>query len=137
MYVSPYLYFNGNCAEAIALYEKAFNVQAHAMRYKDAPASEGYQAPSGTEDWIMHANMNIGNGMIMLCDAAGIECSFANGINIHVGLDSEEATKAAFNALKDGGEVTMELGDTFWSSCFGTVKDKFGVYWMISAGEKM
>jgi PhnB protein len=44
------------------------------------------------------------------------------------------AATAAFNALKDGGEVCMELQETFWSKCFGSLTDKFGVNWNISIG---
>jgi PhnB protein len=48
MKIKPYLHFNGNCAEAIEFYEKAFGVKAHVLRYIDTPPSEGYQPPPGT-----------------------------------------------------------------------------------------
>lgn len=31
--------------------------------------------------------------------------------------------------------MTMPLGETFWSPCFGMVQDKFGVLWMITVAE--
>ena len=128
MKVSPYLQFNGNCSEAIALYEKAFGTQAHVLRYKDAPPSEGYQPPAGTEDFVMHAHMPIGSDAILLCDVpAEMPCTFGNGIAVMVELDSLDAVKSAFEALSEGGVVGMELQDTFWSPCFGSLSDKFGV----------
>ena len=39
-----------------------------------------------------------------------------------------------FAALADGGQVTMPLTKTFFSSHFGMVKDRFGVHWMIIVG---
>ena len=56
------------------------------------------------------------------------------GMSISIELDSTDKVKVAFDMLKTGGAVTMELQQTFWSKCFGSVKDKFGVNWMISIG---
>ena len=47
MRICPYVSFNGNCAEAVAFYEKAFNVKANVMRYNDAPPEDGYQPLRG------------------------------------------------------------------------------------------
>lgn len=37
-----------------------------------------------------------------------------------------------FNALSEGGTVTMPLGDMFWGAYFGSCIDKFGVNWMVN-----
>jgi len=135
MKISPYLHFNGNCAEALALYEKAFGVKAELMRYSDAPPSEGYAPPPGTGHFIMHAQIEVDGAELMLCDLTpDMAASFGNGISIHVSLSSEAGVKAAFDALKEGGQVDMELQETFWSKCFGLLVDKFGVSWMLSTG---
>ena len=39
--------------------------------------------------------------------------------------------KRVFMALGKGGNVTMPLAKTFWSSSFGMLTDKFGVPWMV------
>jgi PhnB protein len=44
--------------------------------------------------------------------------------------DAAEAEKK-FNALLDGGTVTMPLSKTFFSPKFGMLKDRFGVHWMV------
>lgn len=68
MNVMPYLAFNGNCAEALALYEKAFGVKAcEVVKYSDSPPAEGYQPPPGTEDFVMHTELKLGAGTIYLC----------------------------------------------------------------------
>jgi PhnB protein len=38
-----------------------------------------------------------------------------------------------FDALADGGEVTMPLSETFWAPLFGMCVDHFGVPWMVNA----
>jgi PhnB protein len=139
MKVSPYLNFNGNCAEAIAFYEKAFGVKAQIMRYKEAPPSAGYQPPPGTEEYVMHCRLALpaGDGadgpVIFLCDVPeDMKVSFGDSVSIMVNMDNVEQLKSAFNALKEGGEVGMELQETFWSKCFGSLEDKFGISWMLA-----
>jgi PhnB protein len=46
-------------------------------------------------------------------------------------VPTEEKAHHAFNALANEGSVQMPLSKTFWSPCFGMVKDKFNVEWMI------
>jgi len=133
MKVTPYLTFNGDCAQTIALYEEAFGVQAECMRYKDAPPSEGYDPPPGTEDLIMHAQFNLGGDSIYLCDTTpDMPACFGGGVSVHVTLDSREQVQASFDILKEGGSVSMEPAEVFWSKYFGALADKFGVSWMLS-----
>lgn len=134
MKINPYLYFNGNASEAVAFYEKAFGGKAVALKYKDvAQFDKSYKIAPGTENFVMHANMNLGDSMIMLCDVpADMPCSFTNGLQLMVSLTGEAEVQKVFNALKVGGEVTMNLQKTFWSECFGSIKDKFGIHWMLS-----
>lgn len=135
MRISPYLSFNGNCAEAVAFYEKAFHVKAEIMRYKDAPPEDGYHLPEGTEDLVMHAQFEINGAMIMLCDLPPqTPVKAGENIAIMAEFDSTDQAKAAFGALKEGGEVSMEIQETFWSKCFGSLTDKFGINWNISIG---
>jgi len=135
MRICPYMSFNGNCAEAIAFYEKAFNVKADISRYKDAPPENGYQPPVGTENFIMHGQFEVDGAMIMLSDMpADSPVKVGENIAIMVEFDGVEKATAAFNALKVGGEVSMELQETFWSKCFGSLTDKFGIGWNISIG---
>jgi len=135
MKISPYVSFCGNCEDAVRFYEKAFNVKAEIMRYKDAPPDNGYQTPAGTENLIMHAQFELGGEMVMLCDTPpDYPVNAGNNIALMAEFDSPDAAKAAFDALKAGGEVSMELQETFWSKYFGSLTDKFGINWNISIG---
>ena len=48
----------------------------------------------------------------------------------------EEKAETVFNALADGGKVTMPLAKTFWAPKFGMLEDRFGVGWMVSVQHK-
>lgn len=137
MKITPYLTFNGNCAQAIDLYEKAFDVKAKVMKYSDAPPAEGYAPAPGTENFVMHACLtNRDDYTVFLSDMPpDMPTAFGNGMSISMELDSADAVKFAFDTLKEGGMVTMELQKTFWSSLFGSLEDQFGVNWMLSIKE--
>jgi len=135
MKISPYISFNGNCEEAVLFYEKAFNVKAEISRYKDAPKENDYQVQEGTENLIMHAQFELNGEMIMFADMPPeYPVTTGNNIAITAEFENTESAKSVFDALKEGGNVTMELQETFWSKCFGSLIDKFGIYWNISIG---
>jgi PhnB protein len=135
MRICPYLSFNGNCSEAVGYYEKIFDVTAEISRYKDAPPEDGYQAPEGTENLIMHAQFEIDGATIMLCDMPpDSPVKIGENFAIMAEFDSAEKAKMVFGALKEDGEVSMEIQETFWSKCFGALTDKFGIGWNISIG---
>ena len=138
MKASPYLMFNGNCMEAIKLYEKAFNTKVNYCQYKDAPSSEHYPKKPGTEELVMHGVLPIGNETIYLADTAPDQPSiFGNGSFVCVELDNAGDIKSAFEALKEGGKVFYEVQETFWSKCYAELEDKFGLKWSIMIEEKM
>jgi PhnB protein len=37
-----------------------------------------------------------------------------------------------FDALAEGGQVTMPFAETFWAHRFGMCTDRFGVPWMVN-----
>lgn len=131
--IIPYLTFGGRCEEAIAFYTAALGAQTDMiLRFKDSPQPmpPGVLAP-GFENKVMHASFRIGGGTIMASDGCHPASEF-DGFSISLSLPTEADAGRAFAALSEGGKVTMPLGKTFWSPCFGMVSDKFGVSWMIS-----
>jgi len=57
--------------------------------------------------------------------------AFILGINKNCGIFTLHFS-TVFAALKEGSKVSMELQETFWSKCFGSLTDKFGIIWNIS-----
>ena len=134
--VRVYLFFNGNCAQAIALYEKAFGINAEfILRYKDVPPEDGSKHPDGTEDFVMNAWLKLGNdeiGTIGMCDRLpDTRCVYGDGVAVHVSLGSADAVRTAFSILKDGGEISVSPEKVFYSECYCEVTDKFGIKWIL------
>jgi len=54
------------------------------------------------------------------------------GFTLSVQGDDVDAGRATFDALAEGGKVTMPYAPTFWAAGFGMLVDKFGVPWMVN-----
>ncbi|MDD5367069.1 MAG: VOC family protein [Gallionellaceae bacterium] len=133
MQIQPYLFFNGRCDEAIALYQDALGAQtSQLMRYKDSPepAPPG-MLPAGFADKVMHASLDIGGATLMLSDGDSADGPQFNGFFVSLTLGDEADARRKFDALAAAGRVVMPMGKTFWSPCFGMVQDRFGLGWMI------
>lgn len=131
--IQPYLFFGGNCEEAIEFYKKALGAEVEMlMRHKDNPEPcEDFPIPDGFEEKVMHASFKIGDNTIMASDGCG-EASKFEGFSLSLAVMTEGEADKAFNALSEGGNVVMPLSKTFWSPKFGMVTDRFGVNWMVS-----
>lgn len=132
MKASPYLIFNGNCKEAVGLYEKAFNTEANLCYYKDAPSSGDEKMPAELGELVMHGILPIGKTTIYLCDTTpDNKTTFSNGSFACVEFDSVEEVKSAYSVLKEGGKEFCVAQDTFWNKCYGELEDKFGLKWSL------
>lgn len=131
--VQPYLIFSGRCDEALAFYAKAIGAKVEMlMRFNESPTPmPPGSIPSGFEKKVMHVSFRVGENVLMGSDGNGTNEKF-DGFSLSLALPDEQQATAAFAALKEGGEVVMPLGKTFWSPCFGMLKDKFGLRWMIT-----
>ncbi len=133
MKVEPYLFFNGRCDEAIALYQGAFGASLMGrMLYKEAPDTPPAPLPPGWGDKVLHASLQIGETTVMMSDSMTADPPRFEGFSLSVEMPDEQAARRAFDALASGGQVQMPLGPTFFSPYFGMVIDRFGVSWMIT-----
>lgn len=136
--IQPYLFFEGRTEEALGFYRKALGAEVQMMmRYKESP--EPAKSPDGSVppgDKIMHSAFTIGDSLLMASDGfCSGKANFA-GFSLSYPAKDESDAKRRFDALAAGGKVGMPLGETFFAKAFGMVTDKFGVAWMVIAGQK-
>ena len=134
MIVQPYLHFEGRCDEAIEFYKQAVDAQVDmVMRYKDSPVQAPPDcAPQGDyQEKVMHSAFRIGETVVMATDGFNSGKQEFRGVSLSLTCASDAEAKKRFDALAEGGKVTMPLDKTFFTSSFGMLTDKFGVDWMI------
>jgi PhnB protein len=137
MQVQPYLFFDGRCEEAIEFYRKALGAEVTMlMRFKESPEPpQPGMVPPGSENKIMHANLQIGETTVMASDGHCMGQAKFQGFSLSISVKDEAEADRLFAALADGGQVQMPLGKTFYSPRFGMVADRFGVSWMVIVAE--
>ncbi|MDN6884857.1 VOC family protein [Variovorax sp. CAN2819] len=139
MKVQSYLSFEGRCDEALGFYRKALGAEVtQLMRYKEAPAgapSENAEAgcAGGTPDAekVMHAVFRIGETELMASDGRCSGQPKFEGIMLALTANTDAEAVEWFDALADGGQVMQPLIQTFFTSKFGMLTDRFGVGWLL------
>ena len=114
-------------SKAIEFYKKAF----------DAKELNRFPGPDGK---IMHAEIKIGNSIVMLNDEIpDMNCKSpqsigGTGSSIFLYVNDADAT---FNkAVSVGAKPQMPLMDAFWGDRFGSIEDPFGHVWSIATRKK-
>jgi len=54
------------------------------------------------------------------------------GFSLSLIYPTTAEAKRIFDALAEGGQVTMPLQKTFWAEAFGMLTDRFGTPWMVN-----
>ncbi|HLK44329.1 MAG TPA: VOC family protein [Acidimicrobiales bacterium] len=131
--VTPSLTFDGKAAQAIALYERSLGAKVESiMRFKDAPPG-GRPVPETHRDRVMHALLTIGGRRVMVMDAPpGVPVAAASNVQVALELDDPAEVDARFDALAQGGIVTVAPHDAFWGARFGMLVDAFGIRWILN-----
>lgn len=126
-----YLFFTGNCREAMEFYREVFGGELTIQTHDEVPGN----TMEGMEGKVMHAHLTGGDISLMASDSTRKEAFGESFISLSLGGSDEAKLRSLFTKLSEGGEVTSELKKEFWGDTFGTVKDKFGVDWMVNIHE--
>jgi PhnB protein len=139
MSVIAYLNFDGNAAQAIDFYAKAFNAEeVKIVKYRDLPQDPNAPMPSLPEneyDMIMESSIAFAGGKIMISDLLsvmkqeGSDLVKGNNLLISIVNESKSTLESYFSRLSVGGHVIAPLSSMPWSSCFGMLVDQFGIVW--------
>lgn len=128
----PYLAFNGQCAEAMRFYHKILGGKLGVMTNGDSPFAD--QCAPQDLDRVMHARLDLEGGVSLYAGDCPPQMPYQgmHGFSLTLNYDTVEKAERIFNALSDGGVVTMPFSDTFWAKKFGMVTDKFGCHWIVN-----
>ena len=130
MKLITYLHFAGQCEEALNFYKDALEGEIlQISRMEEGPM----EVPENVKGKVMHARLQIGESILYMSDTFD-PSSIKEGNNTSLSLDIEDTAKLEklFARLSAGGEVKMQLQDTFWGARFGMFVDKFGINWMMN-----
>ncbi|HXF90306.1 MAG TPA: VOC family protein [Candidatus Nitrosotenuis sp.] len=133
--LTPYLFFNGNCRQAMDFYKQCFGGKLELMTYGQAPDDAcpgGQPIDAKNKDKIMHSCLTQDEFSLMASDNPMGAPIVGDNVSLSIQCTSMDEIQKLFTALSDGGQITMPLADTFWGAHFGMLIDKFGIHWMLN-----
>src|SRR5690348_14364698 len=115
MKINTYLNFGGNCAEAFRFYETHLGAKIDMlMKFADMPGPA--KAPQGMEDGVLHAQITIGETMVMASDVPSDRFKPMRSAYLCLAVGSDGDAERIFALLADGGDVFMPVQETFFAS---------------------
>ncbi|NSL50996.1 VOC family protein [Calidifontibacillus erzurumensis] len=133
MPLNVYLIFNGDCRDAVEFYGQVFGSEPRIMTYGEAPSNPEFPLPEEAKNLVMHAELMIEGSRVMFSDTfPGKPYVKGNNIELTIVSKDMDRIKSIFNQLKEGGNVEMDLQETFWSKAYGKLTDRFGIEWQVS-----
>jgi PhnB protein len=135
--LNPYLFYQDNCEAAFNFYAKVLGGKIE-MLLRASEAPPDVPAAPGRGKTIMHARMSLpGGSVLMASDVPSEHFHKSQGFSVSLTVPDPAEAERKFNALADGGAVTMPFSKTFFSKGFGMCIDKFGIPWMVNAPADM
>ena len=120
-----YLLLPGTAREALGFYRAVFGGDLEIHDYAE------FGRTDGPEDAVAHGVLS-GRVALMMADAgAGEDAVAATGIMLSVLGEEPDLLRGWFAALAEGGRVLDDLQQRAWGDWDGTVRDRFGLTWLI------
>jgi PhnB protein len=124
--LNPYLFFAGNCRQAMEFYKSIFGGTLNVQTYEEA----GQQAEA-TKGKVIHASLM--NGEVDLMGSDSPQPTLGVGkISLSLSGTDDQKLRKYFDGLSVGGKVNSPLKKEFWGDTFGALTDRFGVEWMVN-----
>jgi len=135
MAIENFIYFNGNCRQAVEYYAEVFGLETpQFMICKDVPGNPDFVGTDAdrAKGLVMYAGLNIKGSTVMFSDTPnGGKVTMGDNVCLTVNCETIEETTVLFNKLKEGGRIHMDLQEVFFSKRLGKLTDKFGLSWFI------
>jgi len=136
---NPIFIFDGQCAEALDLYIKAFDAEIIIkMLYSDANPKD-FIPLKNQLNFIYHVQIKIGEQIIVMGDDSdgilnGKTLGNASRIGMLMNMETDEKLKTAYEVLSVDAIEAKPISSTTYFSSSASVTDKFGVRWDLMAG---
>ena len=128
MRLNPYLNFRDTSRAAMEFYRDVFGGELTISTFR-----EFGMADSPIADNVMHAMLVTPAGFTLMASDAPPEMAISdNSTSLSLSGDDVEALRGYWDALADGGQVTVPLQVQMWGDEYGQLIDRFGVPWMVN-----
>ena len=139
MYCTPFLLFDGNCAEAMTFYQKCLGGELTLIKTGDTPMKN--QFPPEKHNKIINAHLKSGAIAFSATDwhADTLMPIQGNTMSIYVTADTYNELKTVFDSLAEGADkdhrTFIEPHEVPFGT-YGQLTDKYGVPWIFVGANK-
>jgi PhnB protein len=130
MQIVPYLNFDGTCAEAFRRYAEILGGELSIQTHGESPIAG--EVPESWHGRVLHARLDIGDHLLMASDTPPDYDQPPAGFSVSLQIPDPAEAERIFAALAEGGEMRMEMQETFWAKRFGMCMDRWGIPWMVN-----
>lgn len=123
-----YVNYPGHCEEAFRFYEQHIGGRLlFLQRHSELPSNR--TLPENWQNAVLHARLAIGSTVLMGADVPQAQPMRSAYLTLRFKAAAE--AERVYTVLSEGGEVFMQMEETFYASRFAMLRDKFGTSWML------
>ena len=129
--LNPYLSFKNDARAAMEFYQSVFGGDLDISTFGEY---EGMVQDPSEKELVMHSQLTSPDGFVLMASdtPASMPYREPGGSSISVSGEDEAQLQRFWDALSEGGSVTMPYDTPPWGGRFGMLRDKFGIDWMIA-----
>ena len=129
--LNPYLSFRDQTRAAMVFYQGVFGGDLQMSTFGEF---EGMGQDPAERDLIMHSQLTTPDGFVLMASDTPRALPYAAPVGMAVSLsgDDEAQLQRFWDALADGGTVTLPFDTPPWGGRFGMLADRFGIPWMVA-----
>jgi len=127
-----YLFFMGNCFEAMTHYADVLGGEIKGI-FRNADVADLESRMPGGDDIVKNLTMKSGNATVLASDDTDGKYEKPRGFRVSIAPTSCQEVERIFEALaKDPEAVEMAPDETFWAERYAMFTDRYGKPWMLN-----
>ncbi|QKZ12702.1 VOC family protein [Spirosoma sp. KUDC1026] len=133
--LNPYLFFGGNCREAMEFYQRVFGGELTLSPFSESPEGAHKDPKANSEEVknkIMYAKLSGDVELLASDNPHNTDAKNTGQFSLSLEGADEEKLSGYFDKLSENGQVTSPLQKQFWGDTFGMVTDQYGINWMMN-----
>jgi PhnB protein len=130
--LNPYLGFRDDARDALEFYHRVFGGELAITTFGEFDVSDD----PAEANRVMHGQLETPSGFTLMASDTPSSVPYTPGSTISISISGQasegDELRGYWDALAEGGQVTMPLEQAPWGGLFGMVTDRFGAAWMVS-----
>ena len=127
-----YLFFKGNCLEAMTHYAEVLGGEIGGV-FPNGDVPDPESRMPGGDDMVMNMAITLGSATVMASDNSEDMYDKPQGFRISIAPTSRAEFDRIHAALaKEAQSIEMAPEETFWAERFAMFTDRYGTPWMLN-----